>query len=146
MLTLLRFPTITTSLGVVVKSERKSAHSTRKVLVLSRFSCDGGGRYTTARLTKELSITRLHINYSQLHIFHYLFCFDFKTFLVYQCNASSSSAIVSVNSVYANYLAVSHLYMCHHNLNFLAMFRILLQCQNHGYVYSLHRVVELACT
>ena len=35
-----------------------------------------------------------------------------------------------------NCLAVSHLYMCHHNLNFLAMFRILLQCQNHGYVYS----------
>ena len=78
---MLRSPTITISLVVVVEFERNSAHSTRKVLVLSRFSCDVGGRYTTARLTEELSITRLHIKYSNCTYFTTSFVLILRLFL-----------------------------------------------------------------
>ena len=99
-------PTVITSLVVVVKSERNSAHSTRKVLVLSWFSYDVGGRYTTARLTEELFITRLHIKYSNCTYFTTSFVLILRLFmyiLIYMnsltdvSNSSSSLAIVSVN-------------------------------------------------
>ena len=57
-----------TSLAVVVKSERNSVPSKRKVLVLSRFSCDGGGRYTTAKLTEELFIIRSNIQIAHISL------------------------------------------------------------------------------